>query len=99
MSPNTWPDVLSLVGENLRFEDKHLLRRAEPQTRIATTASSANQLTSKMTIALGIKLFFMAISRNFGLALAFMGLVCQNGTRFSVTAITCCANVIALENA
>ena len=71
-APNTWPDVLSPVGENLRFEDKHLLRRAEPQTRIATTASSANQLTSKMTIALGIKFFFMAISRNFGLALAFM---------------------------
>jgi len=61
-APNTWPDVLSPVGENLRFEDKHLLRRAKPQTRIATTASSANQLTSKMTIALGIKFFFMAIS-------------------------------------
>jgi hypothetical protein len=34
----------------------------EPQARIAATASSANQLTSKRTIVPGINLFFMAIS-------------------------------------
>jgi hypothetical protein len=48
-------------------------------------------------MAAEIKFFFMAISRNCGLALAFMRLVCQNGIRVSVTAITYCANVIALE--
>ena len=48
-------------------------------------------------MAAEIKFFFMAISRNCGLALAFTRLVCQNGIRVSVTAITYCANVIALE--
>jgi hypothetical protein len=50
-------------------------------------------------MAAEIKFFFMAISRNCGLALSFMWVVCHNGIRISVTAITYCANVIALENA
>jgi len=48
-------------------------------------------------MAAGIKFFFMAISRNFELALAFLGVVCRRGVRFAVTAITYRADVIALE--
>jgi hypothetical protein len=52
----------------------------EPQARIAATASSANQLTSKRTIVPGINLFFMAISGK--------STYCQKQLRASVTAIT-----------
>ena len=57
--------VLGLVQVERRhdFPPTHSVA-SEPQTRImAATASSANQLTSKRTIAPGINFFFMAISR------------------------------------
>ena len=68
-------------------------------SRVSTTtpASSANQTVASKMMAAGIKFFFMAISRNFELALAFLGVVCRRGVRFAVTAITYRADVIALE--
>ena len=56
--------VLGLVQLERRhdFPPAHSVA-SEPQTRImAATASSANQLTSKRTIAPGINFFIMAIS-------------------------------------
>ena len=63
---------------------------SKPQARIiAATASSANQLTSKTTMAPGINFFFMAISRITDRCSGPRPLIiCQNKARTSVTAIT-----------